>query len=88
MHSIKNRGVRKDESYVSSMSSVDVGSISVISSSNSQRYSDLATNDPLANNDIGQFDIIDDLDYDDIDDGLIGIYLFIVCYLSFNINKF
>lgn len=37
-------------------------------SSNSQRYSD----SPLGASDIGQFDIIDDLDYDDVDDGLIG----------------
>jgi hypothetical protein len=86
MHSIKNRGAGKDD-YVSSMSSVDAGTISIISnSSNSQRFSDL-TSSAISNNnvdslqnDFGQFDIIDDLDYDDIDDGLIGKIIFFMCY--------
>lgn len=56
------------ESYVSKFSMSDPSIISSASSS-SQRYSD----NPLGANDIGQFDIIDDLDYDDVDDGLIGI---------------
>lgn len=49
-------------------SKLSVSDISTISSNNSQRYSD----NPLGTNDFGQFDIIDDLDYDDVDDGLIG----------------
>lgn len=49
-------------------SKISVSDISTISSNNSQRYSD----NPLATNDFGQFDIIDDLDYDDVDDGLMG----------------
>ncbi|KAG2208496.1 hypothetical protein INT47_010192 [Mucor saturninus] len=48
-------------------SKISVSDISTISSNNSQRYSD----NPLGTNDFGQFDIIDDLDYDDVDDGLI-----------------
>lgn len=51
------------------ISKISISDISTISSNNSQRYSD----NPLGTNDIGQFDIIDDLDYDDVDDGLIGI---------------
>lgn len=76
MHNIINRAA-KDEHYAPSMS-VDTATVSIISSNNSQRFSDLTSsaisNDPLTNgHDFDQFDIIDDLDYDDIDDGLIGI---------------
>lgn len=82
MHNIINRAAAaaKDDHYAPSMS-VDTASASIISSNNSQRFSDLTSsaisNDPLTNghdfDHFDHFDIIDDLDYDDIDDGLIGI---------------
>lgn len=56
-----------EETYTSKFSMSDPSIVSS-GSSNSQRYSD----NPLGASDIGQFDIIDDLDYDDVDDGLIG----------------
>ncbi|KAI9253262.1 Dbl homology domain-containing protein [Helicostylum pulchrum] len=55
-----------EENYASKFSMSDPSIVSS-GSSNSQRYSD----SPLGASDIGQFDIIDDLDYDDVDDGLI-----------------
>jgi hypothetical protein len=70
--------------------------ISIVSSNNSLRYSDLTSSalsstidpstTPATAHDIGEFDIIDSLDYDDIDDGLIGT--FSIFSHMFNHNKF
>ena len=72
MHHLKNRVTKEELS--------DTGS-GISTSSSSQRYSDLTTSaisasDPMTRFDdpyLNQFDIIDDLEFDDIDDGLIGM---------------